>query len=163
MKSSEANNEDSESMPKGVYPRAVAVVRFWKKVEKTKGCWLWKGAKREGYGLFSISHDTQVPAHNFAYQQLTGPIPDGLLLDHLCRNHACVNPAHLQPVTNKENVLRGIAPTAVNAKKTHCQKGHEYSPENTYYDGKGRQCRTCRRLRQRESRLKAEKDARLDS
>ena len=149
-------------MPKGVYPRLSANARFWGRVAKTDECWLWKGATREGYGLFSVSHDIQVPAQNFAYQQLIGPIPDGLLLDHLCRNRACVNPAHLQPVTNKENILRGTAPTALNAKKTHCPQGHEYSSENTYYEEKGRQCRTCKRLRQN-SHLKAEKDARLDT
>jgi len=150
-------------VPRGVYPRDAADVRFWTRVEKTDWCWLWKGAKREGYGLFNISHDTQVAAQNFAYQLMVGPIPDGLLLDHLCRNRACVNPVHLQPVTNKENILRGVAPTALNAKKTHCPQGHEYSLGNTYWDKKGRQCRTCRRLRQNESRLMARIDEGLDS
>jgi hypothetical protein len=77
-----------------------------------------------------------------------GPIPDGLVLDHLCRNKLCVNPKHLEPVTNQENILRGLTPLVggyYNMAKTHCPKGHEYSPENTYYrPSRWRQTRVCR-------------------
>src|SRR5688572_21764976 len=71
-------------------------------------------------------------AHRLMYVALRGPIPDGLELDHLCRNHACVNPWHMEPVTGRVNKLRGTSPSAVHAAKTHCPKGHAYTPENVY-------------------------------
>jgi hypothetical protein len=83
-------------------------------------------------------------AHRLFYEQLVGPIPDGLQLDHLCRVRHCVNPDHLEPVTQTANVLRGIGPTAVNAGKTHCVHGHPFTPDNTYINKQGnRHCRAC--------------------
>lgn len=121
--------------------------RFWPKVDKTapSGCWLWTASKNEhGYGHFSLSHADACKAHRFAYLAVVGPIPEGLVLDHLCRNRACVNPDHLEPVTQRTNARRGEAGTH-NAEKTHCPAGHAYSDDNTYRQGqRGRRCRACR-------------------
>ena len=118
--------------------------RFWPKVQKTETCWLWTGAlKSGGYGQFFA--EKYALAHRVAYELVVGPIPEGLTLDHLCRVHNCVNPAHLEPVTNGENLRRGMGPTGIHARATHCPKGHEYTVENTYRNKKGwRTCRACR-------------------
>lgn len=112
--------------------------RFWAKVDKTDTCWLWRGAIKDGgYGNFLA--DKHTLAHRFAYTLLVGPIPAGLTLDHLCRVRRCVNPRHLEPVSNAENVRRGIHP-----RKTHCLRGHLYSEANTWRDKDGhRFCRQC--------------------
>ncbi len=86
------------------------------------------------------------------YEQLVGPIPPGLHLDHLCRNTSCVNPDHLEPVTVAENVLRGVGITAQNAQRTHCRRGHKFTAQNTYRHGGKRHCRICRMQRQRDAR-----------
>lgn len=96
----------------------------------------------------------QKQAHRVAYELLIGPIAAGLELDHLCRTHACVNPAHLEPVTGQVNLLRGVGFPATNAAKTHCPQGHEYTAENTYWSKKGqRGCRACTAEKQRRLRL----------
>jgi len=122
--------------------------RFWDKVKKSVGCWLWTGSASNGYGRFWANGKTQY-AHRFAYQSVVGPIPAEKVLDHLCRTPLCVNPAHLEVVTRRENTFRGVTEATKNAKKTHCPNGHEYTVENTYvYSGdKKRRCRECRRLR----------------
>lgn len=110
----------------------------------SNGCWNWRATvKPDGYGMIYISGRKSQKAHRFFYEKLIGPIPTGLCIDHLCRNRCCVNPTHLEPVTHKENTLRGIGLTAVNKKKTHCYKGHPYTPENMTSEKKFRQCRTC--------------------
>ena len=125
---------------------------FWGNVEKTSesGCWLWTGRLNgAGYGRIRYQGSCQ-RAHRVSYQMHVGLIPNGLTLDHLCRNTACVNPAHLEAVPHRINVLRGIAPVAINARKTHCVNGHEFTPENTWKRNswsRGRVCRTCARLR----------------
>ncbi len=118
--------------------------RFWSKVEKTPTCWLWHGARSKGYGQFSVNGKL-IRAHRLAYEDTVGPIPAGLTLDHLCRVHACVNPTHLEPVDNRTNVLRGVGPSALNARQTHCQYGHRFTESNIYWSPKGRLCRICKR------------------
>jgi len=123
------------------------IERFWTYVNKTPTCWLWTGATLNGYGRFGRGPgQTTGVAHRMAYEQLVGPIPAGLHLDHLCRVHACVNPAHLEPVTCRENLLRGETITARRAAQTSCLRGHAFDGENTYVAPNGcRDCRTCRR------------------
>lgn len=115
------------------------------------GCWLWTAAlQNKGYGRVRIG-DREFLAHRAAYLLYVGPIPEGLTLDHLCRTPRCVNPEHLEPVTQRENNLRGTGASAVNAVKTHCLRGHEFTSENTYVrPGGQRMCRVCRRIRERE-------------
>lgn len=132
--------------------------RFWEKVNKTDGCWMWVGAISDtGYGSFNAGGGLYTGSHRFAYQQVKGAIPAGLYLDHICRVRSCVNPDHLEPVTNEENIRRGNGGIN-NASKTHCPKGHEYTPENTvlrkYPNGRtGRICRSCLTKGLRERRL----------
>jgi hypothetical protein len=138
--------------------------RFWAKVNKAGPvpecrpdlgpCWLWTaGRNKNGYGTFAITHRhmrRMVRAPRFAYELLVSPIPQGLPLDHLCRNPPCVRPSHLEPVTHRENLLRGIGFTATRAAQTHCKRGHEFTEANTYHPRKrpnGRVCRQCRRDR----------------
>lgn len=117
--------------------------RFWAKVEKTATCWNWLGAtsdKRGGYGrVWRPRSRRHAYAHRVAYELEVGPIPDGLVIDHLCRNRTCVNPAHMEPVTFQENINRGIASPI----KTHCIRGHEFTPENTRQTPSKRTCRAC--------------------
>jgi len=128
-------------------------LRFWSKVDASGPCWEWTAAigKTGGYGKYSYRLDGKVKyvyAHRYAYHVLVGPVPDGLELDHLCRNRKCVNPDHLDPVTRRENVRRGVGPTGRNMGKTHCPFGHEYTKENTYKLKSGvRQCKMCGRAR----------------
>lgn len=86
-------------------------------------CWLWHASTRGGYGQVRVGTRVRA-AHLVIYELLRGPVPDGLVLDHLCRQPRCVNPDHLEPVTRGENVLRGVGPTAVNARKVICIRGH---------------------------------------
>lgn len=110
------------------------------------GCWLWRGyLNNRGYAQIQV-HRVSVFVHRLTYQSARGAIPEGLELDHLCRVPHCCNPAHLEPVTHRENVLRGVSPMAINAARTHCVHGHEFTPENTKrtYNGR-RACRACAR------------------
>lgn len=120
------------------------------RVDDDSPCWLWtaarggKGSKDQQYGKFYVNGKLE-SAHRVAYWLFVGPIPDGLHIDHLCRNRQCVNPAHLEPVTQIVNTLRGVGFTATNARVTHCPQGHEYDVANTYRPPKGgRGCRKCR-------------------
>lgn len=136
------------------YKRPVVSVaeRFWPKVEKTDSCWPWRGSvDRKGYGRLRVDGRTAL-AHRIGYELCVGPIPEGLTLDHLCRNRGCVNPAHLEPVTHRENCLRAVSgPIIENAAKTHCKHGHAFTLENTYVGPNGsRICRTCQDRRRRE-------------
>lgn len=136
--------------------------RFWSKVGigSPDKCWPWMtGQNGNGYGFFNEPRQSgrkrrNTVAHRVAYELLVGPIPDGLTLDHLCRQTLCVNPRHLEPVSHITNTMRGFSPMANNARKTHCVRGHEFSPENTLTRRKGdrhpsRECRTCKRNRER--------------
>ena len=115
-------------------------------------CWTWTGSHfQSGYGQQWVN-GKNCKAHRVSYVAAIGPIPDGLVLDHLCRNHACVRPDHLEPVTDRVNVLRGEGPAAVNAAKTHCPVGHPLTRDNlTPYELKhrGRNCLACARERNR--------------
>lgn len=123
----------------------------WDRIEKVteSGCWIWMGqignGYNDGYGKFRF-HQKTLLAHRVIYEIVKGPIPEGLYPDHLCRVRCCVNPYHIELVTNRENILRGSNMAAKYIKRTHCNNGHELTPENTVkrYDSKtARRCRIC--------------------
>jgi hypothetical protein len=119
--------------------------RFWSKVEPTGSCWFWTGPKdSHGYGCFKVA-GKNLGAHRCAYRILAGVIPRGLQIDHLCRIRMCVNPDHMELVTAVENTRRGFNPAAMNARKTHCSRGHAFDEGNTRLLPQGsRACRTCK-------------------
>lgn len=130
-------------------PRRNRIETFWERAnpEPNSGCWLWSGhLDRNGYSRLSVETGKQVFAHRWAYEKFRGPIPAGMVLDHLCRVPSCVNPDHLEIVTIGENVRRGNAGLHHRIKmkaKTHCPQGHPYTPENMYVYGPRRHCKTC--------------------
>lgn len=128
--------------------------RAIKNIEKTADCWYWTGSiSGTGYGQIG-SRDKVLVAHRVVYETLVGQIPKGLHLDHLCRNKLCVNPQHLEPVSPKVNILRGVGLAAVNSRKVKCTKfGHPLSGVNLYVDPRGkRECRECRKVAQKKWR-----------
>jgi hypothetical protein len=158
---------------------------FWASIDKSGPtpahrpalgpCWTWSAfIDRDGYGLFHNRKIGTKRAHRLAYEMSIGPIPEGLVLDHLCRNRCCVRPSHLEPVTDKVNAERGMV-----AQKTHCIRGHEFTEKNTYIKVNGtRCCRACRNERtktpenrakhaeverRRRARLRAEASGRGDA
>lgn len=148
--------------PRRTYPPARE--RFWPKVDKNGPipetrpnlgrCWVWTGCKNPDrpYGRFGVGDGSNrsVLAHRWSYEDEYGPIPEGLDIDHLCRNVSCVRPSHLEAVTHLVNVRRGVSGDRQRA-KTHCPQGHEYNEQNTYRFGPGyRSCRACHRERKRE-------------
>lgn len=129
-----------------------ALKRFWTKVFKNKNCWMWVGARTAThghyYGNFHIAGKNYL-AHRVAYILMNGEINNDYVIDHICGNGLCVNPLHLQNITNKENILKGKTPSARHAKKTHCSKGHPYSKSNTCKSGNKRYCLICSRRKGR--------------
>lgn len=159
-------NKSMERAPGGHFVKstetpAAMATRFWSKVilGGPDECWMWTGVRtgtRNGkvrYGQFSVN-GKMIVAHRVAWELTHGPIPEGLLPDHQCREHGCVNPGHLELVTNQENILRGVGPTAVNAKKTHCIHGHRFNERNTIIRIRGGQrTRACRKCKNAEGRI----------
>ena len=132
------------------------------RIQKTDHCWVWIGAK-DVYGYGSLKIDgKQKKAHRVLYKLHKGDLKDELTIDHLCRNRACVNPEHLEAVTLEENKRRGNSPAALNARKTHCPKGHPYSKENTKtyvrWYGISRHCLTCNKERDQSRNRKTKKE-----
>lgn len=122
------------------------IERFLNKIQiNDKGCWEWTSSKNNnGYGRFSVDGKMAL-VHRFIYEYYHGEITHNLRIHHLCYNRTCSNPLHLQQRTHKENVLDhdSSAPSAINSRKTHCIRGHEFTPENTYLIQNGRRCRIC--------------------
>jgi hypothetical protein len=111
--------------------------------EPNTGCWLWTGATHsDDYGTTSLK-GRQMPAHRALYELLVGPVPRELDLDHLCRVHPCVNPSHLEPVTRRENLVRGKTFISAQVAQTHCLRGHEFTEPNTRMYRGQRRCRAC--------------------
>ena len=131
--------------------------RFWRKVHKTEKCWLWTAGKNQyGYGLLGakIKNVDTTSAHRIAYILTVGEIPKGLVIDHLCRVRHCVNPEHLEVVTQAENIKRGntgLARSLQQLSKPHCTRGHELTKENTWRvkptqkKNSSRRCKICRK------------------
>lgn len=150
--------------------RGSAEERFWAKIDfdGPGGCWLWTGTLwPNGYGMFSVGGRAGrlLLAHRFSYEYLVGPIPEGLTIDHVrargCTHRNCVNPAHLEPVTQRVNVLRGTGLPAQQARQTHCKRDHEFNAENTLYRAnRVRDCRICKRERDRQRYARKKESAR---
>jgi hypothetical protein len=121
--------------------------RFWSKVQITETCWLWTACLCEGYGRFYFDGKVGL-AHIFSFRLFGGLVPLGMELDHLCRIRRCVHPKHLEPVTHRENCIRGESLFSKNSQKLFCKRGHPLTPANVYLTvtpyGYGRSCKTCR-------------------
>lgn len=135
-------------------PKIPFDVKFWSRVNKTENCWLWTGAISDGYGSVNVGNGKYDKAHRVSYRLLKGGIPNALHLDHLCRQRNCVNPDHLEPVSMRENLNRGLMHLGnriiVDGKALclKCKWGHDFNKENTYIRRNGfRQCKVCSRLR----------------
>jgi hypothetical protein len=136
-----------------------ALARFVAKIQcdDATGCWLWTGAlASHGYGNFGVAMGTTRYAHRLAYEQWRDAIPRGLVIDHLCRVRRCVNPWHMDVVSNRENILRGNGPAVQRARhrnQVRCVRGHDITGENVWRDARGyRHCRLCFRARRDEAR-----------
>jgi hypothetical protein len=145
-----------EIMPRAnrlpIHIDGAAASRFWDSVNITPNtthseCWLWVGRRDDfGYGHFKTK-GRNLKAHRVAWTLKHGPTPDDKTVDHICRNPCCVNPSHMALVSNKDNILRGSSPTARNALKTHCIRGHELAGVNIrMYRGR-RYCLACEKAR----------------
>jgi hypothetical protein len=132
--------------PKLDLRRFPAEDRFWSQIVVVESCWTWTaGQNSAGYGIMEDKAHRYL-AHRWAYERFRGPIPAGLTIDHLCRNRLCVNPEHMEAVTNRENILRGEGITATAARATACKLGH---PLDGMRRNGARYCRTCSRMANR--------------
>ena len=126
--------------------------RFWDKVQITKSCWNWQASKHQGYGRFRFN-GTVIYAHRFSYKLFKGDIPNDKVLDHLCRNSSCINPDHLEVVTQQENCKRGeVGLHTIKTKKGYFECGHSYTLDNMYFIKSGRSkgrgiCKQCAKIR----------------
>lgn len=152
------------------WPDRTTIERFDEKcvVSPDTGCWLWTGYTHKGYARFNLG-GRAVDAHRWVYEQLVGPVPAGLQLDHKCHtwdknclggvqceHRRCVSPSHLQPVTPRTNARRGRSIVATRAAQTHCLRGHEFTPENTSIVGRNqRRCLKCHAFRESGRRARA--------
>src|SRR5262245_5795537 len=140
-----------------------STARFLEKTQRQEnGCLFWTGCRTKlGYGRFNVCDPARVGlAYRWWWEQANGLVPEGLELDHLCRNPPCVEPTHLEAVTHKTNLLRGEGVSAKHARKTHCDFGHLYDESNTYRRKNGsRECRVCQKRRndKKEKRLRTKK------
>ena len=130
----------------GCSAQCSTIIIFWGNIEKTETCWIWLGQKiPEGYGNIGTRDHKHVLVHRLSYELHKGPIPDGLVIDHLCRTPACVNPDHLEAVTQRDNIIRGKSPSSQNSIATHCKRGHLFDEANTRWikNRTERVCRAC--------------------
>jgi hypothetical protein len=152
--------------------------RFWLKVNRDGPipeyhpelgpCWLWTGGTTDGYGRFHIPNPTPGPrqksvrAHIYAYNELVGEVPEGLVIDHLCRVRCCVRPSHLEPVTPAENLARGTGFGSVTMRTGFCKRGHSFSGDNILivHSGKDRVCKACSDIYAKEYKKRPEVKAR---
>lgn len=141
--------ESIQYHPRGMSVRERLLDRIF--IDPITVCWNWAGSKAGGgYGLILVAGRVR-GVHVLSYETFIGPIPDGLEIDHLCRNKGCINPEHLEAVTHRVNILRGNGITAKKAQQTICKWGHEFTPENTYATARGgRDCRACKRKQNRD-------------
>lgn len=138
----------------GMKPATIRT-RILSRVIKIRGCWLHQGFTKQGYAIVRYGKRYRT-AHRVFYEMEKGPINRGLVLDHKCRNRRCINPKHLEPVTNKVNILRGNGAGAINARRTHCKHGHKFTKKSTYTipGTKFRYCRKCMARRTKEWALR---------
>jgi hypothetical protein len=132
--------------------------RFRAKVAvDSNGCWIWQASKlKSGYGLFTNENRKTVTAHRWIWEYTHGAIPDEMVIDHICRNTSCVNPKHLQVITQSENIKRSLT-VIRRSERTHCRNGHEFTPQNTKYvtGQRGRRCGICAKQSVKRARIKS--------
>lgn len=138
----------SGNYPQDTLDRLLSRVR-----SQPNGCWMWTGSLTdEGYGQIHFwinKRKITRRVSRVSFEIFIRTLGKREIPDHLCRNRGCINPTHMEPVSNRTNVLRGVGPTARNARKTHCKRGHAFTPENTYTTQNMRHCRKCRAARMR--------------